>query len=218
MQHMAEQCQRHMSEQDAFLFGSDTDRRKEQYRQNMLKQLQEMLPQLVQMMSGGNGQQGQAMPGMQQQPQMMPGMPMPGMQMPQMQNPMQAAAAMNGMAGMNPMAAAAAMQNMSSGMGMPPQMMNPMMNSGMMPGMMGNGGGMEAPQNMSRRARRRNGFAMDDGFDEDYDDIRPRRGFNKRRGGGGGGNWRDDDDMLGGFGGNGEYVVPYPQTPCVAFH
>ena len=212
MQHMAEQYQRHMSEQDAFLFGSDTDRRKEQYRQNMLKQLQEMLPQLVQMMSG-NGQQQQQMPGMQQQMPVgmtaMPGIPMPGMQMPQMQNPMQA---MNGMAGMNPMAAAAAMQNMS-GMGMPPQMMNSMMNGGTMPGMMGNGGGMEAPQNMSRRARRRNCFAIDDGFDEDYEDFRPRRGFNKRRGGGGGGggNWRDDDDMLGGFGGNGEYVVPFLQ-------
>lgn len=207
MQHMAEQYQRYMSEQDAFLFGSDTDRRKEQYRQNMLNQFKEMMPQLVQIMSGGGGQQQQGMPGMPQQQQMsgfpaMPGMSMPGMQMPgqpMMQNPMQA---MNGMAGVSPMAAAAAMQSMNGGM--PPQMMNPMNGAGMMPGM----GGMEAAQNMGRRARRRNGFALDDGFDEDYDDFRPRRGFSKRRGGGGG-NWRDDDDMLGGLAGNGEYVVPF---------
>lgn len=248
---MAEQYQRHMSEQDTFLFGSDTDRRKEQYRQNMLNQLKEMMPQLVQMMMMTNTGlpttvNGMAMPmGMSMQ------MPLSGggqqgnpsmMQMNPMQQAAAAAAAMNnninnnGMAGMmmnNPMAAAAAaaMQGMNGGGGSIPQQMNPMMmmngvgggvGGGMSMPMMNPGGMMDQPppqptmnnnNNMGRRARRRNGFALDDGFDEDYEDFRPRRGGFKRQGrnvgggiGGGAGNWRDDDDMLGGFAG-GEYVT-----------
>lgn len=254
---MAEQYQRHMSEQDTFLFGSDTDRRKEQYRQNMLNQLKEMMPQLVQMMMMTNTGQpttvnGMAMPmgmsmqmplsgGGQQQQQQQSGNPSM-MQMNPMQQAAAAAAAMNnnmnnnGMAGMmmnNPMAAAAAaMQGMNGGGGSIPQQMNPMMmmngvgggggGGGMSMPMMNTGGMMDQPpppppmnnnNNMGRRARRRNGFALDDGFDEDYEDFRPRRGGFKRQGrnvgggiGGGAGNWRDDDDMLGGFAG-GEYVT-----------
>ncbi|KAI5361835.1 hypothetical protein Slin15195_G054860 [Septoria linicola] len=212
---MAEQHQRHISEQDAFLFGSDADRRKEQYRQNMLNQLKEMMPQLAEMMTGmpypPPPVPAQTMPGMQQHyPPQMAGMPphpmmngaVPGMQMPtpgaQMSPQMQqqaaaAAAAMQGMGvnmNMNPMAATAAMQAQINPMMMAGGGANmPMMNNAM----------MEPPPSMSRRARRRNGFAIDDGFDDEYDDFRPRRGFKRRGGGGGAGNWRDEDDMLGGY-------------------
>lgn len=245
---MAEQYQRHISEQDTFLFGSDTDRRKEQYRQNMLNQLKEMMPQLVQMMMMTNtGQPTTTINGMSMPPLgMSMQMPLSGggggqqqgnpsmMQMNHMQQAAAAAAAAamnnnnnNGMAGMmmnNPMAAAAAaaMQGMNGGGGSMPQQMNPMMMNGVgggmsMPMMNTGGGMMDQPppppmnNNMGRRARRRNGFALDDGFDEDYEDFRPRRGGFKRQGrnggiGGGAGNWRDDDDMLGGFAG-GEYVT-----------
>lgn len=253
---MAEQYQRHMSEQDTFLFGSDTDRRKEQYRQNMLNQLKEMMPQLVQMMMMTNTGQPTTLNGMAMPMGMSMQMPLSGGGQQQQQqqgnpsmmqmNPMQQAAAAsaaamnnnnnNGMAGMmmnNPMAAAAAaaMQGMNGGGGNIPQQMNPMMmmngvggggGGGMSMPMMNTGGMMDQPpppptmnnnNNMGRRARRRNGFALDDGFDEDYEDFRPRRGGFKRQGrnvgggiGGGAGNWRDDDDMLGGFAG-GEYVT-----------
>ncbi|CAK1364763.1 unnamed protein product [Cercospora beticola] len=231
---MAEQYQRHMSEQDAFLFGSDTDRRKEQYRQNMLNQLKEMMPQLAQMMYSGGGmaqQQQQQffprqqMPGMMPNPMMpctatggtMPGMGMAGvaptvgcgMPATPMPDPMQAAAMMNGMMN-NPMAAAAMQQQSmtpaaSMQMGVNPSMMNggagvvpPMMNNGMMMnGMMDQQQPPLPPANMSRRARRRNFTAYDDGFDDDYDDFRPRRaGFRRRR------DWRDDGDMLGGYTGD----------------
>ncbi|KXT14812.1 hypothetical protein AC579_9649 [Pseudocercospora musae] len=78
--HMYDEYMRHRNENDSVLYGSDVDRRKDQYRYNMLKTLQEMWPQMGQMMMGG--QQGQMYGGpanhpMMPPPQMMPPPPPP---------------------------------------------------------------------------------------------------------------------------------------------
>jgi hypothetical protein len=129
---MAEEYQRHMSERDSLLFGSASDHRREQYRNNMLKTLQEILPQLSQMMAaqqmGGGGGMNMGMgmnngmpggmpmgamggvpgpPGMGMQGGGMGmhngGMGMQGMGMSPMMNPMAAAAAMGGGGGLGPL-------------------------------------------------------------------------------------------------------------------
>lgn len=64
--HMYDEYMRHRNENDSVLYGSDVDRRKDQYRYNMLKTLQEMWPQMSQMMQQqqmyGAGQNHQMMP------------------------------------------------------------------------------------------------------------------------------------------------------------
>ncbi|KXS95315.1 hypothetical protein AC578_10472 [Pseudocercospora eumusae] len=69
--HMYDEYMRHRTENDSVLYGSDVDRRKDQYRYNMLKTLQEMWPQMSQMMMG----QGQQMYGGHQNHPMMPSPP-----------------------------------------------------------------------------------------------------------------------------------------------
>lgn len=77
--HMYDEYMRHRNENDSILYGSDVERRKDQYRHNMFKTLQDMWPQL-------NGQINaqMMMMGQQAQPQQMYGgmSPMMG-QMPQ---------------------------------------------------------------------------------------------------------------------------------------
>lgn len=64
--HMYDEYMRHRNENDSVLYGSDVDRRKDQYRYNMLKTLQEMWPQMSQMMQQqqiyGDGQNHPMMP------------------------------------------------------------------------------------------------------------------------------------------------------------
>lgn len=199
---MAEEYQRHLAERDSLLFGSSSDHRKEQYRNNMLKTLQEILPQLSQMMAaqqfGGAGGMNAGM-GMGMPNGMQGGMPMGGVAGPPfmgMQNGGMGMQGMNMNPMMNPMAAAA---SMGGGAGMGP-MHNPMMAGGGVNDMGGGGGG----GGFGRRARGRRERPFREDFDEDFGGFgvgRAGRPFRRGRRGGWG---EDDDDMLGGFGGDGE--------------
>lgn len=190
MRRLMEAYQAHASEQDAFLFGTDAERRREAFRQNMMGQFRDMMPQVASMLNsggmnglgGGGMQQGMGMnPMMGQNPAMMPGM-MNGM-------------GGLGMGGMNPAAGAMGQMGMNPGMGMPPQAMAPpFMNQGF-PGANPPGGPMGQPRNWHRKGR---GPAMnphawndEDMFDEEDWRMRPQRDW----GGGGRPPW-------------GEYVEP----------
>lgn len=205
MRRMAEEYQRHLSERDSLLFGSVDDHRREQYRNNMLKTLQEILPQLSQMMAaqqmgGGGGNMNMGM-GMGMQNGMQNGMPMPGF------------GAMGGVPG----APGMGMQN--GGMGMQGMGMNPMMNpmaaaamaggAGMgMNGPMMQGGGMNdmgGGGGFGRRGRGRRERPFREDFEDEFGGFggagaggRAGRSFRRGRKA----NWgEEDDDMLGGMGG-----------------
>ncbi|KAK0906206.1 hypothetical protein LTR02_006077 [Friedmanniomyces endolithicus] len=62
LRRMAEEYQKSMAERDALLFGSDAERRQEQYKLRMMRTLQEMVPQLGQYFAMG-GQMGGGMGG-----------------------------------------------------------------------------------------------------------------------------------------------------------
>lgn len=193
---MAEEYQRHISERDSLLFGSASDHRREQYRNNMLKTLQEILPQLSQMMAA---QQMAAGNGMNM------GMGMPG------------GMGGGGMAGMGGVTAGPPGMGMH-GVGMQGMNMNPMMNP--MVGAMGGGGGMgqmNTPMmpndfggggGFGRRGRGRRERPFREDFEEEFGGFGGgggRAGRPLRRGRRGGGWGDDDEDMLGG---EGEYVQP----------
>ena len=182
---MAEDYQRHVAEQEAFLFGSEMDHRKDQYRNNMLKTLQELMPQLSQMMAAHN-MGGAGMNGMM-------GNPMAGM------NPgiSPFGVGMSTMPGMSPMGGLNHMHHPMAGMG--PR------NHSMMGGLNDYGMGMGRPSRFAVRGPRRGSrLPFGDSFDED-DGYGGSRGWRRR------GRRRfdedDEDDFLGGFG-NGEYVFP----------
>ncbi|CZT14802.1 uncharacterized protein RCC_12128 [Ramularia collo-cygni] len=226
-QRMAEEYQRHMAERDSLLFGSASDHKREQYRNNMLKTLQEILPQLSQMIAaqqmGGGGMNGGGMNmgmgmGMGMQNGMQGGIPglgamggaagSPGMGM---QGGGMGMPGINVNPMMNPMAAAAAM---AGGPGMGP-MNTPMMPGGGMNEFGGGGvggfggGGFGGP---GRRGRGRRERAFRDDFDDDFGGGGRRAGRPFRRGRRGG--WDDeDDDLLGGIGGDGERPQGGPQRP-----
>lgn len=208
---MAQEYQRHISERDSLLFGSASDHRREQYRNNMLKTLQEILPQLSQMMaaqqmSGGGMNMGMGMGMGMQNGMPSGGIPGTGAGMGAGPGPpgmgLHGGAGMQGMQGMNmnhPM-----MNSNGGGMGY--------MNPAMMPNDFGGGGGGGG---LGRRGRGRRERPFREDFDEDFG------GFGGSGGGGGGGGgragrtfrrgrrggWGDDEeeDMLGG---DGEYVHP----------
>lgn len=192
LRRMAEEYQRHTQERDAYLFGTDADVRKERYRSNMLKTMQELMPQLAQMMAGGPHMGGGGM-NMPMGPMMggPPGnMPPYGMN-PGGQNPWGG----NGGGGVNHMAAAAQQQ---AAMNQPAWGGDPMM-MGAPPPMMEHG---RRPSRFGGRGRK---------FVSPMDDGR----FDQGLGGhmGGRSPW-DNDDMLGGGGGYGpgEYVSSFIES------
>ncbi|CAK4021761.1 Hypothetical predicted protein [Lecanosticta acicola] len=211
---MAEEYKGHLEERDAFLFGTEGERRREMYKDRMLKTLREVLPGLMQgpgpgpqpnaPWPGGPGGMGWPPNGMGMgagginmpappqagafgmPPQMGAALPAP---MPAM-NPM-----MNGMPGMNPMAGVGAM-NANMNMFHPAMAYPP----GMMPE-------EYQPRRPGRGRGRR--IALDDGFDDEPMFGGGRRfpyGGRRRR-------WDDEDDMLGGLGNGGPHSPRPPPGP-----
>ncbi|KAK3616060.1 hypothetical protein LTR56_026209 [Elasticomyces elasticus] len=182
---LVEDYQRNIEEQNALLFGSEKERREEQFRARMMKMIQEMSPQLSQFFQMG-GQMGGA-GGMAGNPMMGMGMGAGG--------GLGGLGGASGMGGMNPM--------MGGQMGAPNPMMSPQM-GGMF------GGGMDSMRGGRRGGRKGlRGLGGGGSWDEDEDDFLGGMGRNrrrKRRGGFG----DDDEDM---FGGGFGQERPSPRDP-----
>ncbi|KAK5118441.1 hypothetical protein LTR62_002955 [Meristemomyces frigidus] len=191
---MQQEYQRERQERDAFLFGSEAERRQEQYKQRMLKMFQEMMPQLYGMTQMSGKGAGAGMGGMS-------GMGMGGGMNPMMGG--QAGGMMGGMEGGMPGFGG----GMSGGMG---GGINPMAAAGASPMMgMSNADAAGLMANMGRGnngwgsgaggRRRRRGRSLVESDDEDDDFGGGGGGFGRRRrrgrrGGGGRGGMFDDDD------------------------
>lgn len=196
-----EEFSRGNEERDAFLFGSERERRKEMFQGNVLRMLQEMWPQLAQMAQMGGASGAGVAGGMMGMPGMGMGMPGMGMQPPPPYPGFPPAMPMGGGPNMN-MGGGGGMNwmgGMPNGMPqmpqMPPQM--PMHNNMMDPG---------GPPPRFPYRRRRN-FAHGDEFDEDVHMLNPYGNM-----AGGPQPWQrrrrfGDEGDLGGLGG-GKYVLP----------
>ncbi|KAK4502191.1 hypothetical protein PRZ48_005616 [Zasmidium cellare] len=190
---LGEEFSRGNEERDAFLFGSERERRKEMFQGNVLRMIQEMWPQLAQMAAAqGGGGMGMGVPGMGMGMQPPPpyggfgGLPMGGGNM---------SMGGGGGGGMNWMGQ---MPNgMAPGMQMPqmPMHPNPMDPAGFPP---------RFPH------RRRRNFAHADDFDEDinlvppYQNIPGQQPWQRRR------RFGDEGDHFGGIGGA---ASPMPRRP-----
>ncbi|KAK5708280.1 hypothetical protein LTR97_000820 [Elasticomyces elasticus] len=191
---MAEEYQQSLDERDELMFGSEKDRREEQFRARMMKMIQEMSPQLSQFFQMG-GQMGGA--------GSMAGNPMTGMGM-GAGGGMAGLGGAGGMGGMNPM--------MGGQMGAPNPMMSPQM-GGMMGGAGMFGGGMDGMRGGRRGGRKGlRGLGGGGSWDEDEDDFLGGMGRNRRRRRRGGFG-DDEDDMFGGGFGQVEAGRPSPRDP-----